>query len=199
VVASSGRSLIWLTGCAIAIPWVRGQATTFVLTGLTPWLYPVRATIDHRSPWQATTSINLEVSMWTSAGEVTAVYRRAQGKALGPVRRRNDSAAEPAGRRRSRALTSEHRAELAVFVEQVNDGRSWSEAMREWNETPAGSRHPYFDLRKFIRDAHEVYRQVTDLSVRWAEAQRGSGSAPGNGGADPSGPSDLWADPDGVA
>jgi hypothetical protein len=137
--------------------WTEAEATTFVLTGGPPVLPLLRATINHRSPWGAASTISLEVHPQVSPTALAHEYRGIRAEVLGP-------------RRRYRAVRELHRAELAAVCAENNDGRPWVEMMQMWNRN--NPRHRYRDVRRFVRDARETFKMITGETLDWAGAPR---------------------------
>ena len=63
-----------------------------------------------------------------------------------------------------RALSRKH-AQLAVFGFLANDGRSWGEAMNDYNREHPKAR--YDSQRQFARDVPAAYKRVINATLRW--------------------------------
>jgi hypothetical protein len=124
--------------------WQPSQATIFVLTGLTPLLSEVRATVEYRAPYFALTRIALSVDPAVSPRELADRYRTVR-KELLPGR--------------SRPLTDKH-IELALFTAARPDEERWAEQMAAWNAA-----HPqwqYEQVSNFSRDARQAQRRLLE-------------------------------------
>jgi len=64
-------------------------------------------------------------------------------------------------------------AAQAVFIAAANDGRSWAQAMRDWNHEQQGARH-YAERRLFTRDCRAAYRRVMGRELPWRGAVKGA-------------------------
>lgn len=65
---------------------------------------------------------------------------------------------------RTRPLTDQS-ARLAVFAFEINDGRTWADAMAEWNRRQS---EPTYERRQlFARDCRQSYERVTGLPLTW--------------------------------
>jgi len=60
-------------------------------------------------------------------------------------------------------------AAQAVFIAAANDGRSWTQVMKEWNEAHEDGRS-YAKTRLFARDCRAAYRRVMGCELRWRGA-----------------------------
>jgi hypothetical protein len=134
--------------------WLESEATTFVLTDLTPRLSN-RASALARSCWSAAGRIVLDVPITAPARQVLDLYRRARASAVGEGRRRRD--------------LSTVRADLAVFAFEHSQGYSWAEVMRRWNQGPGGRQHRYEDVRAFAKACHEAFQAVSDDGLPWGK------------------------------
>ncbi len=102
--------------------------------------------------------MQLEVDLRVTPKDVMAFYADVRNEML-----RHHEGPRP------RAITQGH-AELAVFAEEVNDSRTWAEAMAEWN-----SRHEdwqYDEHRHFGRDCRKAYLRVTGEPLGWRGSAR---------------------------
>ncbi len=54
---------------------------------------------------------------------------------------------------------------LAPFVIWINDGRSWGEAMKEWNEQYP--QYSYSNAVQFGWDSRQAYQRITGRELRW--------------------------------
>jgi hypothetical protein len=142
--------------------WLESEASTFVLTGLPP-LFSARATVWHRSSWDAAGRIVLEMPITAKPREVLALFRRVRS-------------AEPSEPRRWREPT-QARVELAVFAFQHNHGRSWGEVMDLWNDQAGGKRR-YWDVRQFAKACRESFRAVTGEKLDWPGRERKAPDSP---------------------
>jgi hypothetical protein len=132
------------------------QVAMFVLTGSTPWVEPLRATVPEGYP-DLYQTVDITVWPWVPVEEVTLVYERVR-KELNPT-----------------PTTSPRRLALFIFVlvhpevEVANVGDrpkvpSWRELHRLWNEHfPGGSEWYYKDVRNFQRDFKEAFDQITNF------------------------------------
>ncbi|MBU4533570.1 MAG: hypothetical protein KJ650_08105 [Firmicutes bacterium] len=139
---------------AKAYHWPPAAATVFVLTGAEYLIPRARITTTIKSPFSALRTISIEVLASVPVREVTEIYADARRRLLGPGGR------DP-------AITKEWRAELAVFVAEHNDGRSWREAMKIWNE-----KHPERrcdNPSTFARDGRQAYEKITGSRLFWGK------------------------------
>jgi hypothetical protein len=67
---------------------------------------------------------------------------------------------------RARAV-SERVARMAVFIAQINDGRSWRDAMQAWNAVEPAETVPYSATYLFSRDCRHAYLRVTGRPLLW--------------------------------
>lgn len=108
------------------------------------------ATGSARPALPGLTTINLEVSPRMRHQDLLALFDDAR-KAMGTG---------------GRDVREEWRAALAVFVERVNDGRTWRAAMDAWN-----AEHPdmkqYDDWRRFSADCRDSYSRITGEQIDW--------------------------------
>jgi hypothetical protein len=121
--------------------WSEPAAVAFVLSGSAPRPSPGSASCSW-SPQPLGHRVTLEVHPSMSQREVAALYARMRARVTWWPRRG----------------LSERQAALAVFVAEVNDGRSWAEAAAAWNaRRPAAA---YADWRTFRRDAMRAFERV---------------------------------------
>ena len=128
----------------------RDVAAEFVLTGVAPPMHPLRASLklggdgSESSLWR----IELDVSPWVSAEEVTRAYRRIQGRIFPGRNRRPDA----------RTL----RVASFVWEQERQNGYSslsWPELLKRWNQTvsdPEDRFEDYRHLRTYFKRAEET-------------------------------------------
>lgn len=97
--------------------WDEAQATVFVLTGLTPLIHAIRATVTTSSPLLVRSRIKLSIDPSTTPREVADYFRHVRQEGFGRIRR-----------------LGEKHARLAAFVVRLPDGLTSAEQMRQWNE-----------------------------------------------------------------
>jgi hypothetical protein len=124
--------------------WQPSQATIFVLTGLTPLINEIGATIEYRGPIPALTRIALSVDPAVSPREVAERYRELR-RELRPGR--------------SRPLSEKH-TELALFATERPEGESWLDQMTAWNQAHPAWR--YEQPTNFARDARQAQRRLME-------------------------------------
>lgn len=162
--------------------WKEPDAIHFVLTGRA--LPPVAARVRHRRRWHPVGDrVELELHPSLSARRVAQLYLQA--------RRHVDELTEAfyprsyAGRRAPAAERADRRswAALAAFVDEVNDGRKWREALKAWNARHKGSREawrfPPEQVGTFIGHAGRAYRAIFGAELEWksAKARKPAGEA----------------------
>ncbi len=132
---------------AARFPWDPGQAGWFVLTGLPPWVAPVRAWVRRRyAPMHAYVQINLAVEPWVPAAEVLAAYRALQQKWL------------PGD---NRLLGAKTLALATFFLEQSGPELKrppWRTLQARWN-----AQHPAWGFRDVRQFAHRCREAVAAL------------------------------------
>ncbi len=134
--------------------WSESTGAWFVLTDETPPHLPV---VKSRLEWglvPAASRIVLEVSPTLKPQQVAKLYSEMRSLYDLPP---------------TRAITEKH-AELAVFANEVNDGRSWGNAMGKWNREH--SAHQYMQVRLFTRDCRQAYLRVTGMKLSWQGRKR---------------------------
>jgi Sulfotransferase family len=123
--------------------WEQSQASTFVLTGLTPLASAIRSTTIGGLPFSSTLRIVLEVDPAVTPGDLIRFYTR--------IRKR--VAQERSGR------VTEKQCKLVVFVAERSE-QEWPELMETWNaEFPQWL---YENTKSFQRDAVSARRRVLD-------------------------------------
>lgn len=147
-------------GLARAHGWQPAQATTFVLTGMTPWIGLIRVTEGgttiHNGMWCAWRDrITLEVHPNATPEQVVDAYRAARSRL--DQDRNGESAPQP------RALSAKH-LKLAAFVADLDE--PWPQIMRAWN-AQCEQNERYSHVSNFRRDAararyHVLYRRPTE-------------------------------------
>lgn len=139
-------------GMSNAHGWEPAQATTFVLTGMTPLVALIRVTeggtaIRHGIWCAWNERIRLDIHPGAPAEEVTQIYRAARRRL---DNERSDTIARP------RSLSLRH-LRVAAFVAR-REG-TWSELMDEWNaHSHIGDR--YTQVSNFRRDARQAQTHV---------------------------------------
>lgn len=165
-----GQLRLIAQGLAERYGWQEAQATGFVLTGVAP--APALGTVGlSLGGVSAAHRIRLEVSSRLSPKQVAKLYQEARQHF-----RSEQLFGLPAETPR-RALTAKH-AELGVFAAQVNDGRSWGDALAEWNQEHSELR--YWDLRTFTRDCRQAFERITGEPLAW-RGPRGRTARKGRG------------------
>lgn len=123
--------------------WHPAQASTFVVTGVTPIASPVRIVFPVWTSAVAPT-LTMELSVVASSGEVLLAY---------------SAALREMGISRGRGLSAKH-ARLGAFVAERPDGEPRSESMRLWNDAHPRRWH-YSDRRRFGKEAREALHSVS--------------------------------------
>ncbi|MBS4032645.1 MAG: hypothetical protein KGZ63_14685 [Clostridiales bacterium] len=143
--------------------WPAAAATIFVLSGIPYMLPKARITTSINSYYPALSKITVQASPAVPVNEIMDIYTAARKKILGPGKR-------------DRAVTQQWRAELAVFVAEHNDGRSWRKAMELWNQQhpvkPKAKRMPgqgYEHPSIFARDGRQAYEKITGKHLLWGK------------------------------
>jgi hypothetical protein len=136
--------------------WDRSQATVFILTGVTPYMAPIRTTIDPLDPWLgAAQRIILTIDPATPEAAVIQAYREAR------------DAIAPGQRFRS---MNDKRAALAVFAfGDERQDQTWQARMAAWNRqakklAPRGEDWTYTVDTIFARDATQARRRLLRLA-----------------------------------
>lgn len=137
--------------------WTEQEARDWLLDGTVP--EPPLATV-HRGiglwsalfpagspPWAP---ITIRIVPRVNARELLSLYAMTRDELVGPGR--------------DRALSEKHAA-LGVFAAEINDGRTWNEAMSGWNSKHRGQR--YTDVRPFARDARMAYNRILGVPLAW--------------------------------
>jgi hypothetical protein len=123
--------------------WTQSQASSFVLTGLTPLASAIRSTTIGGLPLSSTLRIVLEVDPAVTPGDLIRFYTR--------IRKR-------VTQERSVRMT-EKQCKLVVFVAERSE-QEWPEMMETWNaEFP---QWVYENTKTFQRDAVSARRRVLD-------------------------------------
>ncbi|MEZ5125319.1 MAG: hypothetical protein R2826_03600 [Thermoleophilia bacterium] len=134
----------------------------FVLSGETPRLAAILAAGRYREGFpQAGETIVMHVSPRCPPKQMLAAYSELRQRVL-PERQR---VRQP----------DEDDLELAVFIAEVNDGRTWEDAAAAWNDAHEEARR-YQEKRSFSRDARGAYQRVVGSEIEWqgkAQARRG--------------------------
>jgi hypothetical protein len=134
---------------AIRHGWDEAHAVAFILAD-TPPPTTIRLTQQERSHYPRAGTITLTISPFVTPAEVARAYRRARAQRLeGDI---------------PKALSGHH-AELGAFVAEVNDGRSWIEAMAAWNK--AHPERTYDSDRAFNRDGRAAFERLTGQPLEW--------------------------------
>jgi Sulfotransferase family len=123
--------------------WHPAQATTFVLSGLSPIVSRIRSTAVGSVPFSSTLRIVLEVDPIVTPRDLAAHYRRARAR-------------ETQGRR---ADATDKQYALALFVAE-HAGLDWVELTRIWNGDFPDS--AYKDAEAFQREAVSARRKLLD-------------------------------------
>lgn len=123
--------------------WEPAQATSFVLTGLSPLVPAIRCATVGGVPSSSTLRIVLAVDPVTSPRDLASYYKRAR------ARETQD---------RSGSVTRKQ-LKLAAFVAERSE-QSWPELMEAWNRNFPRSR--YSDTKGFQRDAVSARRALLD-------------------------------------
>ncbi len=140
--------------------WSEAQAVAFVLSGLIPLVARGTGRVNFKPDMPAANRITLEVSARITPKEVARFYGQIRSSGFLGL---------PA-HRPSRPLTRE-RAELGVFAAKVNGGRSWRQAMDDWNKEHDGDGRSYEDIRTFVRDCRQAYERITGTALDWQGAK----------------------------
>jgi hypothetical protein len=143
--------------------WQPAAATIFILAGVLYVMPKARITTKTNMYYPALSSISIELLPSVPVNEISKLYANARKKLLGPGRR------DP-------AITQKWRAELAVFVAEHNDGRSWRDVMELWNKkhpvSPSGERRAgqaYENPSTFARDGRQAYEKITGKRLMWGK------------------------------
>jgi hypothetical protein len=129
--------------------WDQAQATTFVLTGMTPIVHAIRGTVSVSSPLTVRSKITLTISPSCTPREVADYYRRVRRQNFGRIRR-----------------LGERHARLAAFAAQLPPDLSLSEQMRRWNAQCASWRRPTWRFQhpsRFTTEAQRAVHRLVDL------------------------------------
>jgi hypothetical protein len=150
--------------------WPKAAASIFVLTGKI-YITPKARITTHINPsYPALSTITIETLPSTSWREVENIFSESRKMLLGKGQR-------------DKPITQAWRADLAVFVAEHNDGRSWREAMELWNnQHPVPSdrkRKPgedYISSSTFARDGRQAYEKITGKRLLWGK-DKGEGDS----------------------
>lgn len=155
--------------------WKLSRAIAFVLSDQVPRLALGRATINRNHWWvdlshepeerrSALDRIHMTLDLRMTADQVGELFLAAREGAW------KTEAAERQPRIRAKPMTPEL-AQLAAFVVEHNDGRTWERARAAWNR-----RYPKRAYRggvpNFISAARAAYKRVTGVPLKW---KRGRG------------------------
>ncbi len=142
-----------------AFGWKEATAIAFALTDIPP-VPTLGAVTLKRGSRRAADRIQLEVSPRLGPRQIAKLYSGARSGAL--------FGREASPEKPCRALTKKH-TELGVFAARVNDGRSWRDALKEWNTRNGRCR--YNDVRTFTRDCRHAYQRITGDQLKWRGAR----------------------------
>ena len=126
--------------------WDEAQAAAFVLTGRTPLVHSIRATVTTSSPLLVRSRIKLSIDPSTTSREVADYYRRVRKEAFGRIRR-----------------LGEKNARLAAFTARLPDDLALTEQMHRWNCQCLAWRKPGWRFRHPSRFITEAQRSVDRL------------------------------------
>ncbi len=129
--------------------WPEHETIQFLLAGVPPTTGPIaKVLVDHSQEDFRFLRITIEADPTASPREVADLFSKARSPE----------------RTRSKPLSKKH-AELGVFASAQNDGRTWAEAMTNWNFM-----HPeeqYGDAGRFTRDCRQAYKRIMRTEIRW--------------------------------
>jgi hypothetical protein len=128
-------------------PWSEGQATMFVLAGLTPQIKGVEKQVQFIPDIQACTRITLTIDPAVTPPELAEIYAKVRADVTTT---------------RVRSLSDKH-LRLAILCAQASDQDTWDQKMARWNETypeTEYSGYSYQDRRAFHRDAVQVCERL---------------------------------------
>jgi len=165
VLVFPGSDLAQLVDAARAVSrqagWPIAQAVGFVLTGDVPAPSLLKAVshydgggpviVDGRAVWRLS-RITLEVDPRVRPPDVMRFYAA--------LRRESP--------KRTRTVSAET-GDLAVFIAQANDGRTWKEARDAWVGEKGLQLIP--DVNRFIRDARQAFERVNKSPLTWRNPQ----------------------------
>lgn len=129
--------------------WKGEYAVPFVLCRVIPPPFRGRCEVEYGGETLSARRIEIVVHPSTSPEVVTSLYTDAR-KGIGTRFRRID----------------DKNIELAVFVAERNDGRTWPMVRDEWIAAHPKFKHPE-DMRNFTRDCRQAYRHVAGKDLRW--------------------------------
>ena len=130
--------------------WRVAQATCFLLTNGVPIIDPIEGTVPRRSNYTALTRIVLSIDPTVSPREVAQAYGLLRGQVVGP---------------RHRDLTLKHHS-LAVFYAQMDEGKTWAQRMKYWNEKINRPEWQYKTDTNFARNCTKAYQRLTSPDYR---------------------------------
>ena len=136
--------------------WRKARATTFLLSDEVPPIPYVHYRIKEHSPWsKARRSVTITAPLWLTPKKMADLYQELRRTAL-------------RGEGFPRAV-SKKTAELAVFAAQHNQGRTWWETMKLWNDQwgAANPKWEYEDEAQFTRDSREAFKRITGEHLHW--------------------------------
>lgn len=139
-------------------------AVAFVVCGVTPELPLARINTVERG-WSVLSSpgfaalaessvpglarVVLDLDPRLDPYEVKEIYRRERRRVRG----------------QTRSTLEDRTAELAVFVDEANDGRAWADAYAAWNEARPDWAYP--NVAAFRRAARDAYARVVGVKLDW--------------------------------
>ena len=141
--------------------WPASQAVGFVLTGHEPEPPLMKARVAYSAtPPFAPQRIVLDLDPRVHPQDVARWFAKHRTTSFGNPYHRPKTVGEKA-------------AELAVFVAQVNDGRTWAEALAEWHRHHRKWRfdHRSDPVRAFAHHARISFKSVTGEKLIWKGAR----------------------------
>ena len=124
--------------------WKEAQATTFVLTGISPLLSSLRGGIRMALSQPISSRITMEIDPTLTPGEVAEQYKKLRASLIGT---------------RYRSMSEKHLRLAEFYGGHKPEGTTWAALMDKWNHSQARA-WEYDRFEVFARDCKQAWRRL---------------------------------------
>jgi hypothetical protein len=129
--------------------WQPAQATSFILTGITPALILASSEIARNIQIPAITKINMTLSPHLSPNQVANIYKKSRQKLI------------PNKIKRNRPMSEKHYKLAKFYYTHLHSNLKWADSMKLWAQQ--NPKDAYVIVQQFSRDAKHAYERVIGI------------------------------------
>jgi hypothetical protein len=146
-----------------AYGWDEMDSVRFVLADLTPRGFRGRFSVNPGRT-RGADRIAIEVHPDTTAADIVKLFSWLKIEY-------SDFASDRGFTDQSKRAISVKCSELAIFAAEANDGRTWRQALSDWNTGHSEFSYPADRVQNFTRDARKAYLRIAGENLVWGKRE----------------------------